>query len=72
MTDEMFLKLLRQKIAEQRKQANLTQPELGAKINMEFQNISAIENGRQNASSLTLKKIAEAFDCEVKDFFEIS
>lgn len=69
MTDEQFLKKLGTKISETRKQKGYTQAELGAKINMEYQNLSAIENGRQNAATLTLKKISDALDCKVEDLF---
>ncbi|CAA0212077.1 DNA-binding protein (fragment) [Tenacibaculum maritimum] len=37
---------------------------------MEKSNLSSIENGRQNPATLTLKKIADAIDVEVKVFFE--
>ncbi len=37
---------------------------------MEKSNLSAIENGRQNATSLTLKRIAEGIGCEIGEFFE--
>jgi len=37
---------------------------------MEKSNLSAIENGRQNPSSLTLKKIADALHVKVVEFFE--
>jgi transcriptional regulator with XRE-family HTH domain len=69
MTDENFLKQVGKKIAESRKIKGYSQTDLGAIIDMEKSNLSAIENGRQNPSSLTLKKIADALDCNVKDFF---
>jgi len=70
MTDNEFLKRLGKSIATARKSAGLSQSELGAKVNMETSNLSAIENGRQNASSLTLKRLADAMDVEVLEFFE--
>ena len=69
MTDEEFLIQLGRRIAEIRKKKEMSQVDLGSEINMEKTNLSAIENGRQNASSLTLKKIASAMGCEVKDLF---
>jgi transcriptional regulator with XRE-family HTH domain len=69
MTDENFLKQVGRKIAESRKIKGYSQTDLGSIIDMEKSNLSAIENGRQNPSSLTLKKIADALDCYVKDFF---
>ncbi len=56
MTDEQFLKNLGNKIAELRRKNGLSQTDVGALIDMEKPNLSAIENGRQNPSSLTLKK----------------
>lgn len=46
-----------------RRLIGLTQSDLGALIDMEKSNISTIENGRQNPSTLTLKKIADAIGC---------
>lgn len=37
-------------------------------ISMEKSNLSSIENGRQNSTTLTLKGIADAIDVEVKVF----
>ncbi len=70
MIEEAFLKKLGSKISALRRKNGLSQSDLGALINMEKSNLSAIENGRQNASSLTLKKIADAIQCEVKQFFD--
>ncbi|OJX38801.1 helix-turn-helix transcriptional regulator [uncultured Flavobacterium sp.] len=69
MTDQDFLVRLGKSIAEIRKRKGISQNELCAVINMEKSNLSAIENGRQNASSLTLKKIADAMNVEVREFF---
>jgi transcriptional regulator with XRE-family HTH domain len=69
MTDEEFLKQLGKQISKYRRKQGMSQSDLGSVINMEKSNLSAIENGRQNASSLTLKKIADALGCEVGDFF---
>lgn len=69
MTDEEFLIQLGKAIAKARKENGLSQSELCAIVNMEKSNLSAIENGRQNVSSLTLKKIAEGIGIEVGKFF---
>lgn len=69
MTEQEFLIQLGKSIAKTRKQKGISQNELCAIINMEKSNLSAIENGRQNASSLTLKRIADALNVEVKEFF---
>lgn len=67
--DKEYLMCIGKKIAEARKAMNLTQLDLGSKINMEVPNISAIENGKQNITALTLKKIADALEVQVVDFF---
>jgi transcriptional regulator with XRE-family HTH domain len=69
MTDEEFLLQLGKTISIARKAKGMSQTELSAAINMDQPNLSAIENGRQNASSLMLKRIADALGVEVKDFF---
>lgn len=66
--DAEFLRNIGLNIARLRKAKGLSQNDLGAIIDMENTNLSAIENGRQNPTALTLKKIADALGCEVKDF----
>lgn len=68
MTDHEFLKQLGKRIAESRKEKKYSQLDLGLKIDMETSNLSAIENGRQNPSALTLKRIADALEIEVVVF----
>lgn len=68
MTDQEFLNKLGARIAEVRKEKGMSQMDLGSKIDMEKSNLSAIENGRQNPSALTLKRIADALGVEVKEF----
>lgn len=67
MQDEDFLRLIGSNIARMRKEKGLSQKDLGHIIDMEKTYLSAIENGRQNPTALTLKKIAEAIGCETKD-----
>lgn len=69
MTEQEFLKRIGKSIAKIRKEKGFSQNELCAIINMEKSNLSAIENGRQNTSALTLKRIADAMNVEVKHFF---
>ena len=69
MTDKEFLIVLGKRISAIRKSKGFTQLDIGAVINMECSTISAIENGHQNPSSLTLKKFADALDVSVLDFF---
>jgi len=57
MTDQEFLIQLGKRIATLRKAKGYSQLNLGSIIDLEKSNLSAIENGRQNPSSLTLKKL---------------
>ena len=68
--EKEFLTKMGKSISRARKKQGLSQNDLCALINMDKPNLSAIENGRQNASSLTLKRIADAMGIEVKAFFE--
>ncbi len=71
MNDQDFLIQLGKRIATLRKAKGYSQLDLGSIIDMEKSNLSAIENGRQNPSSLTLKKIADALQVKVIEFFEV-
>ena len=68
--EKNFLKDLGANIAKLRKAQNLSQLDLCAKINMEKSNLSAIENGRQNPTSLTLLRISLALSKSVKSLFD--
>ena len=68
-SEKEFLKKLGRNIAEQRKNKGLSQLDICAEIKMEKPNLSSIENGRQNVTTLTLLKIAKAIGVDVKDFF---
>ncbi|NVK65696.1 MAG: helix-turn-helix transcriptional regulator [Flavobacteriales bacterium] len=70
MTDERFIKLLGKSIADNRKQRNLSQLDLCSEIGMEKTNLSAIENGRKNISSTTLRRIADGLKCDIGDLFK--
>lgn len=72
MTEEnTFLYAIGRNIAKLRRKKGLSQLDVCAEIKMEKPNLSSIENGRQNVTSLTLLKIAKAIGVEVKEFFEI-
>jgi transcriptional regulator with XRE-family HTH domain len=68
-SDKKYLKAIGNNIAKLRRKNNLSQLDVCAEIKMEKPNLSSIENGRQNPTSLTLKKIADVLDVDVKDFF---
>lgn len=54
-----------QKIINMRKQKGFTQGDLAKKSKVSQQMISRIENGRQNLSIATMKKIADSLGCKV-------
>ncbi|MFI1770636.1 helix-turn-helix domain-containing protein [Thalassobellus citreus] len=65
-----FLKKVGGNIAKQRREKGFSQLDICSVIKMEKPNLSSIENGRQNVTSLTLLKISKAIGVEVKLFFE--
>ena len=67
-TEKEYLYSIGRNIARFRRQNKLSQLDVCAEIKMEKSNLSAIENGRQNVTALTLKKIADAIGVEVSDF----
>ena len=68
--EKKFLKKIGANIAKQRKANGFSQLDLCSVIKMEKSNLSSIENGRQNVTSLTLLKISKAIGVEVNLFFE--
>ena len=70
MTDEEFIKQLGKSISSMRKIKGMSQLDLCSEIGMEKTNLSAIENGKKNISSTTLKRIADGLKCEVGDLFQ--
>jgi transcriptional regulator with XRE-family HTH domain len=71
VSEKKYLYSIGKNIARLRKAKNLSQLDICAEIKMEKSNLSSIENGRQNVTTLTLRKISNAIGCEVKEFFEI-
>ncbi len=69
-SEKKFLKSVGSNIAKLRREKGLSQLDVCAEIKMEKPNLSSIENGRQNVTSLTLLKIAKAINVDVKEFFE--
>ena len=67
--DAKYLKSVGRNIAKIRRQNKFSQLDICAMISMEKSNLSSIENGRQNPTTLTLKKIADAIGIDVKEFF---
>lgn len=69
MADPQFLNSLGMRIRDLRKQKNLSQNELARQCNFEKASLSRIECGKTNVTVLTLKKISEALDADISEFF---
>jgi len=69
MTDPKFLNNLGARIKELRIKKNLTQIDLAAQCNFEKASMSRIESGKTNITILTLRKISNAMDIEIIEFF---
>ena len=67
--EKAFLYKVGRNIAKLRKKQGYSQLDVCINIEMEKSNLSSIENGRQNFTALTLKKIADAIGVEVHHFF---
>ena len=67
---EIFKKQLGKRVAKLREDKGLTQSQLSALINKDFQSISRIENGRVNASGYILKEIADALGVDINKLFD--
>jgi transcriptional regulator with XRE-family HTH domain len=68
--EKKYLKNVGNKIAQLRKQKKLTQEYVCTELEMDKPYLSSIENGRQNPTLLTLKKLADAIGVEVNEFLE--
>lgn len=55
-----------------REERNLTQPELGALIDKDYQALGRIENGRVNPSSFIVHQIARALNVTMNEIFDFS
>lgn len=59
-------------IAHTRKKKGMTQQELGALLDKDFQSISRIENGKVNISAHLLFEIAKSLGANVNDLIDFS
>jgi putative transcriptional regulator len=67
-----FKKNLGNRVKYLRQQKGMTQQQLAALLNVDFQSISRLENGRVNPSAYFVKLLAEALDVEIKEIFNFS
>ena len=68
---KIFLKKLGRRIAQIRKQKNLTQVDLAAITKMDDSSIRRIESGRNNSSIVILLRLAEALEIPLNDLVKI-
>ena len=67
-----FKKKLGLRIKDLRLKKKLTQPGLASKLDVDFQTISRIENGRINPSAFYLKQLCEALEVDMNSLFDFS
>jgi transcriptional regulator with XRE-family HTH domain len=70
--ESTYLKALGKNISRLRRIKGLSQLDVCSEIKMEKSNLSSIENGRQNITTLTLYKIANVLKIDMKDFFDFN
>jgi putative transcriptional regulator len=68
---ESFKVNLGKKIKSIRELQGLTQPELGALIDKDYQSISRIESGKINPSGYVLWQIAKALKIQISEIFPL-
>ena len=68
--EQEYLLRVGQNIAKARKRKKLTQVDVCVELKMDKPYLSSIENGRQNPTLLTLKKLADAIGVEVEEFLK--
>ncbi|SFC61308.1 DNA-binding transcriptional regulator, XRE-family HTH domain [Parapedobacter composti] len=69
---EKFKRNLGKRIKSLREERKLTQPELGALIDKDYQALGRIENGRVNPSSFIVYQIAQALKVSMNEVFDFS
>jgi transcriptional regulator with XRE-family HTH domain len=69
MSDPKFLSNLGARIKDIRRNKNITQNDLAIKCEFEKASMSRIESGKTNVTVLTLRKISQALEVEISEFF---
>jgi transcriptional regulator with XRE-family HTH domain len=69
-SDKKFLKVLGKRIKDIRLKQKISQNQLAFEVGIRREQIIRIEFGSQNTSIDILKKIADAFEMELKDLFD--
>jgi transcriptional regulator with XRE-family HTH domain len=69
MNNDLFLKQLGSRIKAARQSKGISVRRLGELCDLDYANISRLENGTQNARLLTLKSIADVLMIDIKELF---
>ena len=68
MTDTEYLKAMGKKIREIRRAKGIVLRQFAKVCNLDYSGLNKIENGRTSPLLVTLKRIADNLDVDVKDF----
>jgi putative transcriptional regulator len=69
---KIFKVNLGKRIKNLRKAKNYTQPDLAALLNIDYQAIGRIENGRVNPSAYLVSQIAQALNVSITEIYDFS
>ena len=69
LTSHLEVFVIKNVIAELRKEMELTQQELAARLGVSRQTIISLENGKYNPSIILAFKIAQVFDRAIEEIF---
>ncbi len=70
MNDEEVKIFVGQRIKQMRRHLGISQFALGERVDINQRQITLIEGGKSFPSLPTLNKLAQVFNCEIKEFFE--
>lgn len=65
-----FVETLGKRIREVRESTGLSSAEVARRLLMDRGNYTRIETGKTNPTSLTLFRLSEILECEVREFFD--
>lgn len=69
-SESTFIQALAKRVRELRELSGLSSAEVARRMHMDRGNYTRIETGKTNPTSLTLYKLSQILNCEVKDFFQ--
>lgn len=69
MNESEYLKEMGRKIKAVRNEKKISLRELGKLCDLDYGSICRIESGQMNSHFLTIKRIAEKLDVDIREFF---